>query len=73
MSETKPKRVKRKPVEVGDVFYPRPMVWNPRCTHRRVVGIVGQKICYSSGADKNYFCEQRSLFEYGLRDGETGV
>lgn len=48
-------------IEIGRVYYPKINRTNPRSSHRRVIDIVGGKVCYSDGGNRNKFCSVRAF------------
>ena len=62
---------RREPVKEGDVFYPNPTNFFARHSHRRVVGIVGARVFYSVGGDRNHSCKASSLMKWGRRGGRA--
>lgn len=59
---------KRNPPCENDIFYPKSE--GSRSAHRRVVGLSKEKVYYSTGGDRNYFCQPKALLRYGFRRNE---
>jgi len=48
----------------GQVHYPKNPKEKNRHNHRRITGIVGDRIFYSAGGDKNFSCKRSSFIAW---------
>ncbi len=48
-------------IEPGMVFTPAGPGGGRRHSHRRVVAVFQDRVCYSAGGDKNHFCKVKTF------------
>ena len=49
-------------LQEGEVYTPKSE--DDRHNHRRIIGIVGDSVVYSTGGDRNYSCKRNSFLAW---------
>ncbi len=55
---------KKVELKEGEVFYPKPDNFSARHPFRRIIGIVGDRVFFSAGGDRNYCCKKTSFLAW---------